>query len=616
MRKVRDCLHYVKLRDLSTASSCQAGKASLCRRQWPPPAIIFEKFAKNYQFHSRECISLLLLQIYSSDSKHLEMAETASTKVKIPPKPQPQQKKKKKNAPDKPQPTWLFPPDEENPVLNPKPKTDEDTIRETQEREKALNYMKRRVHAAPDRPGPPPQLLTLVGIFLSDFGFNSTSRLFTNERKARQELNGWEDAIGKKIEKGTPTLEGIYRDWYREWKIRQKDETSSSESGSETSSESESGVELSTKEATNSSSDDDSEASSDGLGGSDVEPKETPKGKKGKAKNKRITTSSSASITSESDADDEDEKVKPLPSVSKKAANTAKQTATKPTMGAMINNLKRKAASSSSNSSESTSSSDEEKLPRTKKSKTTSNSTTAPAVLPAGPKKVDTKPSVEESSSSSSGSSASDSESSSPPEKSTVKISKGRASGKIGKPALVPDSSESASSPASDSDSESDALLPPSTRKSEVPIKANAQPASLVQAPSSDSSATINGDSKKPSVSISSASESSSATSSESSESDSESPSKSSLKKPAVQKTKRKHEGAKQTPLAALSANATGDSYISNKYQNYDYAERAYKDLSVTRGKGFTKEKNKKKRGSYHGGAIDTAGGKSFKFED
>jgi len=68
--------------------------------------------------------------------------------------------------------------------------------------------------------------------------------------------------------------------------------------------------------------------------------------------------------------------------------------------------------------------------------------------------------------------------------------------------------------------------------------------------------------------------------------------------------------------LAELSAQATSDNHISNKYQPYDYAERAYKDLSVTRGKGFTKEKNKKKRGSYRGGAIDTSGGKGFKFED
>jgi hypothetical protein len=546
------------------------------------------------------------------------MAGSTPAKVKIPPKPQPQQKKKKKNAPDKPQPAWLFPPDEENPVLNPKHKTNEDTIKETQERDKALRYMKRRVHSVPDRPAPPPKLLTLVGIFLSDFGFNSTSRLFTNERKARQELNGWEDAIGKKIEKGTPTLETIYRDWYREWKIKQKDETSSSESGSGTSSESDSDVELSTKQATNSSDDDDdSEASSDGLGGSDVEMKEAPKMKKGNAKNKRIPVSSSVTISSESDADDEDEKVKPLPTASKKAESTAKQAATKPTADAMINSLKRKAASSSSDSSESSLSSDEEALPQAKKSKVTSKSTTAPAVLPASPKKFDTKSSEDESSPSSSNSpSASDSESSSPPENSTLKVSKGRASKPTVKPAPVSDISESASASASNSDSDYDAPAHAPSAKSVVLAKTSGQPTTFVQAPSSDSSVTINGDSKKPSASISAASEASSATSSESSDSNSESPSKSSPKKPVAEKTKKKHEGAKQTPLAALSANVTEDSYISNKYQNYDYAERAYKDLSVTRGKGFTKEKNKKKRGSYRGGAIDTSGGKGFKFED
>jgi hypothetical protein len=79
---------------------------------------------------------------------------------------------------------------------------------------------------------------------------------------------------------------------------------------------------------------------------------------------------------------------------------------------------------------------------------------------------------------------------------------------------------------------------------------------------------------------------------------------------------KKKHDGARPTPLAQLSAHATADSHISNAYQSYEYAERAYNDLSVTRGKGFTKEKNKKKRGSYRGGPIDISGGKGFKFDD
>lgn len=54
----------------------------------------------------------------------------------------------------------------------------------------------------------------------------------------------------------------------------------------------------------------------------------------------------------------------------------------------------------------------------------------------------------------------------------------------------------------------------------------------------------------------------------------------------------------------------------SNKYVSYDYAEQAHRDLSVTKGKSFMKEKNKKKRGSYRGGMIDVDGRKGIKFDD
>ncbi|KAH8930054.1 hypothetical protein BT69DRAFT_1210815, partial [Atractiella rhizophila] len=45
-----------------------------------------------------------------------------------------------------------------------------------------------------------------------------------------------------------------------------------------------------------------------------------------------------------------------------------------------------------------------------------------------------------------------------------------------------------------------------------------------------------------------------------------------------------------------------------------DYGAKASADLIVTRGKGFTKEKNKKKRGSYRGGEI-TMQSHSIKFD-
>jgi hypothetical protein len=46
------------------------------------------------------------------------------------------------------------------------------------------------------------------------------------------------------------------------------------------------------------------------------------------------------------------------------------------------------------------------------------------------------------------------------------------------------------------------------------------------------------------------------------------------------------------------------------------YSQRAHEDLIVTKGKGFTKEKNKKKRGSYRGGAIDISDKKGIYFDD
>ena len=55
--------------------------------------------------------------------------------------------------------------------------------------------------------------------------------------------------------------------------------------------------------------------------------------------------------------------------------------------------------------------------------------------------------------------------------------------------------------------------------------------------------------------------------------------------------------------------------FASNAYIPYDYANRAHDDLIVTRGRQFTKEKNKKKRGSYRGGTIDVQGKKGIKFD-
>jgi SRP40, C-terminal domain len=54
----------------------------------------------------------------------------------------------------------------------------------------------------------------------------------------------------------------------------------------------------------------------------------------------------------------------------------------------------------------------------------------------------------------------------------------------------------------------------------------------------------------------------------------------------------------------------------SNAFAGGDYAQRAFRDLAPTRGRRFTREKGKKKRGSYRGGAIDAHGVNSIKFDD
>ncbi|KLT45896.1 hypothetical protein CC85DRAFT_239662, partial [Cutaneotrichosporon oleaginosum] len=57
------------------------------------------------------------------------------------------------------------------------------------------------------------------------------------------------------------------------------------------------------------------------------------------------------------------------------------------------------------------------------------------------------------------------------------------------------------------------------------------------------------------------------------------------------------------------------DAHIRNGASNNDFGARASRDLIVTRGAGFRKEKNKKKRGSYAGGEI-TLATNSIKFDD
>lgn len=69
-----------------------------------------------------------------------------------------------KNAPDRPQPAWMFPPDEENPVLNPKEKSEELRRRDEDSRNRAIKFLEYKSVTAPVEKAPPPDLLlVLVG---------------------------------------------------------------------------------------------------------------------------------------------------------------------------------------------------------------------------------------------------------------------------------------------------------------------------------------------------------------------------------------------------------------------------------------------------------------------
>jgi hypothetical protein len=114
-------------------------------------------------------------------------------------------------------------------VLNPKPISEEQQRKADTERQNAIDFLKRRAYSVPAKPAPDPQLLNLVAIFLTEYGFNSTCRMFTAERAGRKRLNGWEDEAGGKIKPGMPRLAKIYNDWRKEGGAEGLDMTSSDE---------------------------------------------------------------------------------------------------------------------------------------------------------------------------------------------------------------------------------------------------------------------------------------------------------------------------------------------------------------------------------------------------
>ena len=518
--------------------------------------------------------------------------------------PKPAQRKRKKNAPDRPQPEWMFPPDEENPVLNPKPKTEEQLRKEKEDRDASINYLHYKSVTAPMKAPPPGMLLTLVGAFLTSYGFHSASRLFTTQCKSRKKLDAWDHELGAKLPKGFPDLVKVYRDWHKEYQQASESEDTSSSSGEEDSEGSRKGKINGSKKTEKKAAQEEtsSSGSSDLSDDSDFD-KQTKKAKPASKPTKKAAkavqpSASSSSSSSESDADDE------------KEAPGAKVDTAKPTVNGLIKNLKRKASSESSSSSSSESdASEHEPSPPAKKSKVDSAKKAAPA------KDIKKEKNIPEAAA-----------------KPTVTIT-------ATKTAPTSSSSESSSSSSSSSESDSEASIkkslpaPPKPATSSKPAKLAIPPnLSSDSSKSTDSSATLDvASTKKPSSSNTSTSSSSSdsdpsppikneeAAKPVKTESEAPSKRKRSLSPHSARKAMTPNKAAKKdnAPFQRVAKDTKVDPKLaSNAYVSYDYADRAHKDLSVTRGKGFTKEKNKKKRGSYRGGAIDVDGRKGIKFED
>lgn len=71
-------------------------------------------------------------------------------------------------------------------------------------------------------------------------------------------------------------------------------------------------------------------------------------------------------------------------------------------------------------------------------------------------------------------------------------------------------------------------------------------------------------------------------------------------------KDKKRFSRVNPTEVVFSNEGVKSNAFLAKKGATGSYGEKAYKDLAPTRGKGFRQEKNKKKRGSYKGGKIDT----------
>jgi hypothetical protein len=415
---------------------------------------------------------------------------------------------------------------------------------------------------------PPAQLMDLVESFLSDQGFDNAHREFRKHR-ATKAWKGHE--TGESGNKEHNSLVTVFQAWET---FASKDSTPNTTTQTT--------VETITKVSSSSSSDDSSDSSSsdessDDDSDDDVAMADAPAAESSSSESSSSDSDSDSDSESESDSDEEETKV------SKPAAKVAHT----------IKSLKRKAESDSeSSSSESDSESDEDM----------SRLNAKDAKKPQS-KKLKTEDSSDESSSPESSSEPDSSDDSSGDEEDKPKTTK---------------KSESDDDSSSDSDSDSGDS---STSSSDDEVETAAQ----VPLPESDESSDSESESDKEKVKTETNGKSATGMASDSSATleKTASPEFAPLPpNPTTFKANNRGNGlnpkrTQNKPFSRISSNVEVDPRLSsNAYVSHGYGEQAHRDLIVTKGKGFTKEKNKKKRGSYKGGPLDVHTSRSFKFED
>ena len=541
------------------------------------------------------------------------------------PKLEPRKGPRVKRAPDRPQPEWMFPPVEENPVLNPRPKSDEKVQKDKQDHDAAINFLQYKSVSTPVKDPPPPLLLTLIGGFLTSYGFNSTSRLYTTELASRKKLDEWKVLIDEKLPKGYPDLVKIYRDGHKVFEQRTvEDDTSSSESESDDDEEADAADQQDkqkkgkkdTKPGQTSGSgseESSSEADSSDESASDVSMRDAPSNSKVVHPRKKRKTSHEGSMSASSSDDDEGPQTSGQqksngPSLgelvgnhSKSASTHIQSTATQDLLGKTPN-----AEEIDSDDSEDSSSESEEVDAPTQAATiaSQSNRTENPSEIIGGVtedkrnKQEDTKVATYKSASQNNSSSSesdsdsnSDSESASSPKTTGVSLVTQLVATKE---RTGSSSSETLQAVSTQKPSTANTSIP-STTSSDSDHSKWAPPEPIpLQGVTETTTTTTTKRKRSPSTKGPSSS----------------TPAAASSKKP---KTQFKEPS---TPFQRVPKDTpVEERFSSNKYQSYDYADRAHQDLSVTKGKGFTKEKNKKKRGSYRGGMIDVSGGRAIKFE-